>query len=93
MDAAQHQLLGDPHRAVTGVGQGMIEDRRLDLGGHSVGMRPLGAGRAVEQPIGAVGLKVAPDLIELLLAVADYPARFADVAEIAGKLQHADGAG
>ena len=58
---------------MTGVGQGMIEDRRLDLGGHSVGMRPLGAGQAVEQPIGAVGLKVAPDLIELLLAVADYP--------------------
>jgi hypothetical protein len=30
----------------------MIEDRRLDLGGYSVGMRPLGAGQAVEQPGG-----------------------------------------
>jgi hypothetical protein len=36
LNAAQHQLLGDPHRAVAGVGQGMIEDRRLDLRRHPV---------------------------------------------------------
>jgi hypothetical protein len=71
------------------VRQGMIEDRRLDLGRHSVGVRPSGAGQEVEQPIGAVGLKVAPDLIELLPAIADHPARLADVAEIAGQLQQA----
>ena len=45
-------------------------------------MRPLGAGQAVEQPIGAIGLKVAPDLIELLSAIADHPARLDDVAEM-----------
>ena len=89
LDAAQHELLGDPHRAVAGVGEGMIEDRRLDLGSHPVGVRPLGTGQAVEQPLGAIGLKVAPDLIELLPAIADHPARLADVAEIARQLQQA----
>ena len=89
LDAAQHELLGDPHRAVAGVGEGMIEDRRLDLGRHSVGVRSPSTGQAVEQSIGAVGLKVAPDLIELLSAVADHPTRLADVAEIAGQLQQA----
>ena len=89
LDAAQHELLGDPHRAVAGVGEGMIEDRRLDLGRHSVRVRSPSTGQAVEQSIGAVGLKVAPDLIELLSAVADHPTRLADVAEIAGQLQQA----
>jgi hypothetical protein len=59
----QHQLLSDPHRAVAGVGQGMIEDRRLDLGRHPIGVRSPGPGQLVEQPVGAVGLKVAPDLV------------------------------
>ena len=89
LDAAQHELLGDPHRAVAGVGEGMIEDRRLDLCRHPVGVRPLDAGQTVEQPIGPVGLKVAPDLIEWLPTVAHHPARLADVAEIAGELQPA----
>ena len=89
LDADQHQLLGNPHRAVAGVGEGMIEDRRLDLCRHPVGVRPLDAGQTVEQPIGPVGLKVAPDLIEWLPTVAHHPARLADVAEIAGELQPA----
>jgi hypothetical protein len=41
-----------------GVGQGMIEDRCLDLRGHPIGVRPLGTEQAVEQPVGAVGLKI-----------------------------------
>jgi hypothetical protein len=51
--------MGDPHRAVAGVGHGIIEDRRLDLRRHPVGMRSLGAGQPVEQALGAIGLKVA----------------------------------
>jgi hypothetical protein len=76
--AAQHQFLGDPHQ---GVGQSMIESRRRDLGGHLVWLRPLGTRQAVEQPMGAIGLKVAGDLIELLPAVADHPARPGDRAD------------
>jgi hypothetical protein len=41
----------------------MIEHRLLDLGG-PVRMRPLGVGQAVD--VGAIGLEVAADLVELL---------------------------
>lgn len=44
----------------------------------------------VEQPVGSVGLEVAPDLVELLPAVTHDPARLADVAQIGRKLQQAE---
>ena len=44
----------------------MIEDRGFDLGRDPVGMRPLRPGQPVDQPVGAVGLEVAADLVELL---------------------------
>lgn len=37
LDAAQHQLLGDPHGAMAGVGQRVVEDRLLDRGADPVG--------------------------------------------------------
>jgi len=89
LDAAQGQLLGDPHRAVAGVGERMVEDRRLDLGRHPVGVRPAGAGQPIDQPLGPLGLEVPADLVELLPAVAHHPAGLADVAEVGGKLQQA----
>ena len=40
LDAAQHQFLGDSHRAMAGIGHRMVEDRCLDLGRHPVGCGP-----------------------------------------------------
>ena len=89
LDAAQGQLLGDPHRAVAGVAQRVIEDRRLDLGRHPVGVGAAGAGQPVDQPLGTKGLEVPADLVELLPAVAHHPAGLAHVAQIGGKFQQA----
>ena len=72
--------MGDSHRAVRRVLQGMVEDRLLDLGRQAVRMRPLRAFDLVEQALGAEGLVVAADLVELLPAVADQLAGFADIA-------------
>lgn len=46
-------------------------------------MRPLGAGQAVDQPFGAVGLEVASDLVELLARIAHHLAGAADIGESA----------
>ena len=82
LDAAQGQLLGDPQGAMAGVGQAwsriacsISSPTRLGCGG-------AGAGDPVEQPVGAIGLEVAPDLVELLAAVAHQPAGLADIAEL-----------
>jgi hypothetical protein len=88
-DAAQHELLGDPERAVAGMGQRMIEDRLLDLGADPVRVRGAGADQAVEQPVGAIGLEVPADLVELLARIAHHPAGLADVAELGGELEQA----
>ena len=66
LQAAKPQLLFDAQRPVAGMGERVVEHRLLDLGGHPVGVRPLGAGQPVDQPIGPIGLEVAPDLVELL---------------------------
>jgi hypothetical protein len=63
------------------VDKRMIEDRPFDLGRHPVGVRRAGAGDPVEQPLSAVGLEVAADLVELLARIAHHPAGFADIAE------------
>src|SRR5262245_11912444 len=84
LDAGQSQLIGDPQRAMAGMGQAMVEDRLLDVLPDPVGMRWAGAGDLVEQPLGAIGLEVAADLVELLAAIAHYPTGLADVAEIGG---------
>ena len=89
LDAAQHQLLSDPQRAMAGMGERVVEDRLLDLGRHPVGVRAAGAGQPVEQPLGAVGLEVPADLVELLARIAHHPAGFADVAELGRELEQA----
>jgi hypothetical protein len=68
---AQGQLVGDPHGPMRRMRQGIVEDRPFNLGGHPVRMGPLRALDLVDQARGAVGLVVAPDLVELLPAVAD----------------------
>lgn len=87
LDAAQYQLLRHPQRTVAGMFERMVEDRLLDLGRHPVRVRALGAGQPVEQPVGAIGLEVAADLIELLARIAHQLAGVGDVAEVGGELQ------
>ena len=87
LDALQHQLLGNPHRPVAGMFQGVVEDGLLDLGRYPVGMLASGAGQTVDQAVGAVGLEVATDLVELLPAVDHHLTGFGDIAEVGGQLQ------
>jgi hypothetical protein len=69
-----------------GMSQAVIEDRLLDVVGHSVGMRWPSAGDPVEQAFGAVGLEVAADLLGVLAAVAHHPTGLADVAQTGDQL-------
>jgi hypothetical protein len=50
LNAAQHQLLRHAHRAVAGMGQGVLQDRLLDRLRHAVGMRIARTGQPVDQP-------------------------------------------
>ncbi len=58
--------MGDPQRAMAGMGKGVVEHRLLDLRWDPVRVRPARAGQPVDKPVGAVGLEVAADLVELL---------------------------
>lgn len=49
-------------------------------------MRPFTAGEFVEQALSPIGLVVTANLVELLAAVADELAGFADVIELFGEL-------
>jgi hypothetical protein len=49
-------------------------------------MSPFTAGQFVEQALGAIGLVVTANFVELLTAVADELAGFADVIELFGEL-------
>ena len=82
--------MGDPHGPMRRMRQGIVEDRPFNLGGHPVRMGPLRALDLVDQARGAVGLVVAPDLVELLPAVADQLAGPADIAEVLGQLEQAE---
>ena len=53
-------------RPVKGMFNGMVENGGLDLGCHPVGMRACGSRLPVEEAIGAIGMAVASDLVELL---------------------------
>ena len=44
----------------------MVENGGLDLVCHPVGMRASGSRQPVDEAIGAIGMEVAPDLVELL---------------------------
>lgn len=53
LDALETQLLLDARRAVAGMGERVIQDRRLDLRCDAIGMRALGAGQPINQAVGA----------------------------------------
>jgi hypothetical protein len=69
------------------MGKRVIEDGLLDLGRDPVGVRPLGAGQAINEPVSTVGLVIAADLVELLAAIAHQLAGAADVFQVLGELQ------
>lgn len=85
VDALQSQFLRYPQRAMGRPGEGAIEDSLFNLGSDPVGMSPFTAGQFVEQALGAIGL-VTVGLVELLTAVADELAGFADVVELFDEL-------
>jgi hypothetical protein len=89
LDAAQRQLVGDPHGAVAGMLQRVGQNRLLDLGRYPVGMRSPGAGQPVQQPLGTIGLEVAPDLVKLLARIAHDLAGLADVGQLASQFEQA----
>lgn len=87
LEALQPQFLFDPERAMAGMGEGVIEDRGLDLGRDPVRVRTLGAGQPVDQPLGAIGLEVAADLVELLARVAHHLAGAGNVGQLARQFE------
>ena len=72
------------------MGQGVVEDGGLDLGRDAVGMRPLGAGKPVDQALGAIGLEIAPDLVELLTGITHHLAGSGDIGEFCGKFEQTE---
>jgi len=69
-----------------GVIQAVVQNYLLYWLFHAVGMRTFGAGKTVQEPIGAVELVVPADLIELLAGVAHNPAGFRDILQFSSKL-------
>ena len=86
VDALQSQFLRDPQRAMGWSGERVIEDGLLNLGSDPVRMSPFTARQFVEQALGTIGLVITADLVELLTAVADELAGFADIIELFGEL-------
>ena len=82
----QSQFLGDPQRAMSWSGEGVIEDGLFNLRSDRIGMSPFTPGQFVEQSLGAIGLVVTANFVELLTAVADELAGFADIIELFGEL-------
>lgn len=86
IDALQGQFLCDPQRAMGWSGEGVIEDGLFNLGRNPIRMSPFAARQFVEQALDTIGLVITADLVELLAAVADELAGFADVIELFGEL-------
>ncbi len=86
VDTMQSQFLGDPQWAMGWSGEGVIEDGLFNLGSDPIGMNPFAAGQFVEQSLGTIGLVITANFVELLTAVADELAGFADVIELFGEL-------
>ncbi len=66
-------------------GEGVIEDGLLNLGRNPVGMSAFTAGQFVEQALDTIGLVMTANFVELLTAIADELAGFADVIELFGE--------
>ncbi len=86
IDALQSQFLRDQQRAMGWSGEGVIEDGLFNLGRNPVGMSPFTAGEFVEQALGAIGLVITANFLELLAAVANELAGFTNVIELFGEL-------
>ena len=86
LEPREHQLVGHSLVPLGRMLERMGPDRLLDQGRDAVGVRSLRSRQPVEQPLGAVHLEVAADLVEVLPAVAQDPARLRDVAEFLGDL-------
>ncbi len=86
IDALQSQFLRDSQRAMSWSGEGVIEGGLFNLGSDPIGMSPFAAGQFVEQSLGAIGLEITANFVELLTTVADEFAGFADVIELYGEL-------
>ncbi len=86
IDALRSQFLRDPQRAMNWSGEGVIEDGLFNLGRNPVGMSPFTARQFVKQALGAIGLVITANFVELLTTVADELAGFADVIELFGEL-------
>ena len=76
----------NPQRAVSRPGEGVIEDGLFNLGRNPIGMSPFTARQFVEQALGAIGLVITANFVELLAAVANELAGFTDVIELFGEL-------
>src|SRR5262249_44377879 len=85
--ALQPELVGDALGAVGGVGQGVGEDPRLDLGAHAIGVGTTRPAPLLDEGLDAADLEGAADLIERVAMVAHETAGLGDVAELLGKLQ------
>ncbi|BBG84324.1 hypothetical protein AHGSH82_014690 [Aeromonas hydrophila] len=78
--------MGDPQRAMGRPSEGVIEDGLLNLERNPVGMSPFTARQFVTQALGAIGLVITANFVELLTAVADELAGFADVIKLFSRL-------
>lgn len=63
----------------------MLENSRFDLFADAIGVRSPRPGDLVDEPLGADGLIVATDLVELLSGVAHDLAGLADVLQTLGQ--------
>ncbi len=86
IDALQSQFLRDPQQALSWSGEGVIEDGLFNLGRNPIGMSPFTARQFVEQALGAIGLVITANFLELLAAVTNELAGFTDVIELFGEL-------
>lgn len=85
LDALEGELLGHPQAPLGRVGQAVVEDSRFDRSLHPIGVRAFCSRKPVKQALGAVGLVVAADFVELLAGIAHDAAGFGDVLQIRSK--------
>ena len=90
LQAAHTQLLFDSGGTVAGVFEGVVENGLFDFCGDAVGMGAAGAGHAVDEAVGAKGLEVAADLVELLAGIAGQFAGSGNVIEVGSELQQSE---
>ena len=86
VDAFKAKLLLHVDSSMAGVGEGMVEDGLLDLGGDAIEMRIICSRQAVDEGLGPADLEIAPDLSELLTGAAHHLAA-ADVGKFCGKIE------